>query len=438
MPIRQGSQVVKVFNSGLLVYLYDQANAATIRESGVNLIEPQGTAFGRLARTGTLVVYELPQDDPLHVDVCTGTPLTEGERSKLRWLAPQKAPLAVPSGALCIHSADSIPIGDDAPASKGAVATVPPGDYLLTLYRVNPDQLSVEGIRHRGPREVILLEPCPIDPESAPTAPLPFIAEAARAPWAGAWSVDGLRFLGQVVDGNGTLVTNLDREAAKRLGLAWGTALEVRAGRTTVTAIFLGDNGFDEYLLYRGESVKSPHPHLMGACWWNHENALTDVLVVRGETKFKLRPKTQVEVRVLPDPIDRRDESWVGNWSLAGTAVRGSVLHHYAVWGGPHCTFTLDASALEAIGASPGDLLVVRIGASEHRARWFEDEIAMRGAKSTRKSGELCAVLVPHWYRPDIALVTVRPVVDFMETPPDSFGFPVEIGMDVVVSRPGA
>src|SRR5262249_8691262 len=134
---------VEVYNDGLLVFLYDEVNGAAIRESGVDILTgfgddtPRDRRLKDLAAKGMLVAYELQQDDNVRAEVIVGRPLSREEMACCCWHLRQRTLLSLPSGRLCIESYNSLRIGPEEPGDEGAVVKVPPGDYLLTLHRID-------------------------------------------------------------------------------------------------------------------------------------------------------------------------------------------------------------------------------------------------------------------------------------------------------------
>jgi hypothetical protein len=168
MTIREGAQRVRIYNSGHLVFLYDEANRTAINEAAPEILygfrgeaDLNDEALQKLANEGTLVIYELRQDDELDVEIVLGEPLSVSELSVARWKFPQQARLAMPSGKLCIESYDSLLLGDDDPTDPGAVLDVPPGDYTLTLHRIAWGAMDRDDISdgYEGPYEIIMLTP---------------------------------------------------------------------------------------------------------------------------------------------------------------------------------------------------------------------------------------------------------------------------------------
>jgi hypothetical protein len=227
--IRPSARHVEVFNSGLEVWLYDEASADEIRATGLWTRLVGGKKVG-----GLLVGYSLWQDDELSIDVVVGEPLTGKELSKARWLEPQQAFLRLPSGALVIEANDSCRVSPEAAdiTDKGAVVKVPPGDYRLTLHRLDHESLDRDGIEWKGAQEVIVLTPGGTKKDDFPGL-IPF-EESADLGWVGKIEVSGATAKGLVWfdDYWDTYFANIDKAAARTLGLTPG-----RYFRTTVPAV---------------------------------------------------------------------------------------------------------------------------------------------------------------------------------------------------------
>jgi len=231
-PIREGAFAAKVFNSGLEVWLYDEANIPKLRESGAmaDLTDGSDAKLRAFIAEGLVVGYGLYQDDSLDVEVVVGPPLTEAELSRSAWLEPQTAFLRLPSGRLRVDSNDTTLIGaEEGGGDQGASISVPPGDYKVTLYRVDHEALDREERTWEGPQEVVVLTPGGT-PASAAKEILPF-EQRRDLSWVGKYEIQGKTFTGLAwfPDYWDTYRVNLDRAAAERLGLAPGHVV-----RTTV------------------------------------------------------------------------------------------------------------------------------------------------------------------------------------------------------------
>lgn len=206
--VRDGGTHLSVRNSGLEVWLYDDANREVIRDAGgaTKRRQVRGAArtvsieagFGGmpaklpdLTRQGLVLGYSLSQDDDLEIAVHVGHPLTEDEMSVARWLEPQTAFLQLPSGRLCVESNDASRIGPETPTEQGGVVTVPPGDYRVTLYRIDHEALDRERLTWRGPEAVIVLTPGGTTADAADFL-LPY-EDRRDTGWVGKYTVHGNR-----------------------------------------------------------------------------------------------------------------------------------------------------------------------------------------------------------------------------------------------------
>jgi hypothetical protein len=141
--VRPDSCVVRVYNEGLTGLLYDRDNEAALAEAepailfgcGEDLHDDEATMAA--LRSGRLLAFGMHGDDSIAMEVVTGDPLTPRELAGGRWLEAGPGYLDLPGGRLCIHSYNSLPIGDFAPeaADPGGFVDVPPGRYEVRLYR---------------------------------------------------------------------------------------------------------------------------------------------------------------------------------------------------------------------------------------------------------------------------------------------------------------
>src|SRR5262249_16122435 len=147
---------------------------------------------------------------------------------------PQKAFLKLPSGQLQVHTPNTLPIHDD-PTDPPGSATVPPGDYVVTLYRVHWDDLQNDGLTSsgedgtpqklwHGPQEGIALTP------AADAKPPRGIKSYLRFPqpdsavWKGKYEIDSTAFRGLAMTQYwwDNLHVNVDRAAQAAIGLEPG------------------------------------------------------------------------------------------------------------------------------------------------------------------------------------------------------------------------
>lgn len=155
------AQRVKVFNSGLEVWLYDPSFRAPLKASGAFETDAGEGVFEKAMRgfvqKGRIMAYSLMQDDSIDVAVSVRKPLAPAELGSIPWREPQVGFLRLPTGRLVIESNDSLTLRKLKPTDPGAEITVPPGDYLVTLYRVDWDALAEDEIEWDGPSEFITL-----------------------------------------------------------------------------------------------------------------------------------------------------------------------------------------------------------------------------------------------------------------------------------------
>lgn len=257
--IRKGTRKVEVENEGLVVFLYDESHAQRIEARNPSLLEGFGEddaddeVLLKLARQGTLVAYEKIQDDDLDIDVIVGRRLTRKELAQGLWLEPQEGFIRLPSGRLRIDSYNSLGIGPEEPDADGVVVEVKPGDYVVTLYRL--DLLALDDAD---------LDDADVDPEDLPdevivltdakkaNKPTPLRAmlrvpqETTDLPdWVGQYTIDGHTFRGLVrfdPDFDGFYLNlNPDAAAALDLRAEMRIELEVEGASRRYEAVYLGE-----------------------------------------------------------------------------------------------------------------------------------------------------------------------------------------------------
>jgi len=261
--VRDGGTHLSIRNSGLEVWLYDDANRGMIRDAAGVTGRPQvrgaartvsiDSGFGGmpanlpdLKRQGIGLGYSLSQDDDLEIAVHVGHPLTEPEMSVARWLEPQTAFLRLPSGRLCVESNDASRIGPEQPTETGGLVTVPPGDYRVTLYRIDHEALNRERLTWRGPEEVIVLTPGGTTADAADFL-LPF-QERRDTTWVGRYTVHGNRAEGLAWFGDywDTFVVNLDSPAVAKLSLVPGSYIRTHVATVGITLISAFARSWDD------------------------------------------------------------------------------------------------------------------------------------------------------------------------------------------------
>lgn len=238
--VRPGGKRLTVSNSGLEVWLYDDSRREAIRASGaMDFMGRPGVAtrYREVAQAGDVVGYRLEGDEDLDIEVHVGAPLTGKELSVARWLGPQHAFLRLPGGKLCVESNDACRIGPDVPAEKGATLKVPPGDYRLTLYRVDREALERGELTWAGPQEIIVLTPGGTAADAASDL-LP-VVERRDTSWVGQYRIEGRRAEALVWFGDrwDTFTVNLDPPAAAALQLTPGSFIRTHVPSAGITLL---------------------------------------------------------------------------------------------------------------------------------------------------------------------------------------------------------
>jgi hypothetical protein len=238
--LRAGGQRVDVENSGLEVWLYDEANREAIAKAGAPEEGAGGMPprFGQSAKKGLIVGYSMEGDGAVDPEIHVGKAFTEQELSAGRWLEPQTALLKIPSGVLCIESNDASRVGPEEPGAKGATVKVPPGDYRLTLIRADHEALDREGIEWKGPNEIVLLTPGGKASDAIDEL-LPF-ENRRDTSWVGKYTIAGTKaeVLAWFSDYWDTFFVNLDNAGCRKLGLTPGRHFRTtvpKAGLTMIT-----------------------------------------------------------------------------------------------------------------------------------------------------------------------------------------------------------
>jgi hypothetical protein len=385
--IRPDAQRVEVYNEGLCVYLHDVGHADRLRAmlaSGKygagspdqtfyeNLSDP---AFGAaVAAAGLAAAYELRQDDEVATEVAVGQPLTEAELAVARWWPPQRALLDLPTGQLRVDTPNTMPLDPDDQDNPGAVVTVPPGRYVLMVYRIDEDAMRRDEVKkYRGPEEFLLLVPAGEDGSVEGGSPiLPYPERPEDSSWVGAYTIDGKTFTCQLNfwDYWEWLRVNLDAAASQQLGLRCGSVLRLRAARMTIDAIFLGDWKREDYLLRYGQDrldkQLTGRPEAAIGGW----QALGDAAVL---SFFRFKA-----ARAVPE---KYHETWIPATgevlaedlrppeapAISSASVEDGVIHANIVVGAETTLIVnVDRGLLEALGAKEGELLKLTLAGGTH------------------------------------------------------------------------
>ncbi len=239
---RPSAQHLSIYNEGLCGYVHDEAHDDEIRAllgsdkygdlSNNTFYENLSIpAFGAIAsQRGLAFAFELQQDDGISLDVLVGPALTPEQLADAHWMQPQLTWLSLPSGRLRVDSPNTMPLDPEPGDDPGGVATVPPGDYEVRLYRMDWPAMHRAGRdeTYRGPDHILLLTPLDAPPSPLPTsAILPFPKTDFEVPTA--YTIDGPQFTAQVYSDFWwePLFLNLDQAAVKQLGLVPGQLFEV-------------------------------------------------------------------------------------------------------------------------------------------------------------------------------------------------------------------
>ena len=410
--IRDGAHRVEIYNEALRVYLYDACHReAIVAADGLALVDlvsvdaaSKDPRLASFARSGMLVFYELEQDDAIFVDVLVGSPPTSKELQLargLKWKKPQVARIVLPSGTLWIDSADSCRINpDEEPQERGGEVSVPPGEYVLTLHRVDWDRSNDdlwegddEDSYYRGPHEVITLTPVAEMkvPKRARWALT--LQDRVDMSWVGNYTIaDG------VFDGKVNFWSpweffkiNFDTAAFTRMDLAFGSLLQMHVALPPHRFViaFMGDEWKPSSLSTQAvlcgyDAVTLPlasEPEVAYAFFDTQrkdEMSRSDILMcmrVKAGTAIanaNLDRWKKARLELLPRRLERMDRSQFGNWTREGDAVHGKVLLRTP----RYLSGSFDAGALSAIDAKPGDTLVLQAGDVTRKVQLFTDSKA--------------------------------------------------------------
>lgn len=267
MAIRDTAVSVQLSNDGHFVYLYDAANRSkltALRAMDVVVAEDSASDAAKrraeLKQDALLVAYDAFTSGGLHCEVMVGKALTKKERDGRNWLKPQKTPISLPSGRLCVETGSSCGLRDDTPTDSGAIVEVSPGDYLLSLFRIDPfddsagfeDEDEDDGDGDGAPGEVIVLTP--LADVKAPKKWDPYLSARQALgdvpPELTSVRREGDVFHGAMFRDSGYNVTNLSLQAAHALDIHFGDLIEVTVGDVTQEALFaagLSINGIENY-----------------------------------------------------------------------------------------------------------------------------------------------------------------------------------------------
>jgi hypothetical protein len=265
-PRRVGRRV-EVYNEGLCVYLHDEGNADRLRKLIETKAEPDEDFYSNLstpafanavAAESLAIAYELQQDAEVDAEVIVGPVMTAEELSHARWLPVQRGKLSLPTGRLRIDTPNTMPLDPEEPGDSGAVIDVPPGNYAVSLYRVDWQECERESIKYKGPGEIIVLTPLEdAEPISDASPILVYPEPVEDLSWLGAHTLNGDSFDCQVNfwDYWEYIRINLNAEAVANLGVKCGSVLRLNAAGMTFDLIFLDDMSRESYLSRYGRAA---------------------------------------------------------------------------------------------------------------------------------------------------------------------------------------
>lgn len=379
--IRADSVLAKVYNDGLCVYIWDEGHAARIREMLANRKSYRGcspeksffenlasAAFGRAAaEAGLAAVYTLEQDDEVAVEVIVGPDLTADELAGACWLEPQRARLSLPTGRLRIDTPNTMPLDPDEKSDPGALVSVAPGDYVLTVYRVDWSEMKRRGCRRKMPSEVLLLTPSPQATRVATAGPvLPFTPRQEPAPGAPRIRANESGFACKVAflgywENYGL---NITRAAAAKLGLAPGHVLRFTVEKWTFDLLFLGSMTRTDFLRYYGcarleAATASAKEFAIGE--WSKLLGRTEGLICTRVQAKKCIPErlqdrwVEAKATVLPERWEMPQPAETAPAAVAGKTVRACVVLASA----EEVTLNVEPAHLAALGAETGALLTL-------------------------------------------------------------------------------
>lgn len=248
MAIRENSTVVDIYNDGTIVYLYDEGhrdrlhtmNAPTL-VTGVDEREDADVLRIQVVEEKLMAAYELLEDHGLLVEVSVGKALSAREKKGRKWMRVQKTLIDLPSGRLRVESANSCSIQAGKPNDEGATVNIAPGEYLLSLFRVDPDEDDDED-EETDLSEVVVLTP--IADTKPPKKWDPYLS------WEQASGVAPLRlvaprvengiFHGSVLRERDLTITNLRAQTLRGMGVRFGDQLEIAFGGEVFRTLFSG------------------------------------------------------------------------------------------------------------------------------------------------------------------------------------------------------
>ncbi|MCC6155957.1 MAG: hypothetical protein IT367_19475, partial [Candidatus Hydrogenedentes bacterium] len=323
-------------------------------------------ALKEVVERGLLVTYFLRQDDPIVVDVCVGPPLTKDEIKNcgVPLMKPTQTIISIPSGRLRIDTPNTFRLNADAQANaeeyvkahgkqpndddlesfgledKSGEVTVPPGDYVLTLYRVDFDKFDDDDDEDDetgfdGPGELVLLTPAKkIErPKRIPRV-LEYGAGYQRVFGLRAWKMVDGTFHGLMIGG---FASNFSWQHAEKLGLRRGQRIVLTHEGKPHDAIYLAGieprSNPDLASMVLGnalDKVVQAHPGLLTAAIHTESILKTPLMWIQTteEGKYLSADRgTPLIVEATKDFfIPPPDDKEVSQGSFSGGVITGQVL----------------------------------------------------------------------------------------------------------------
>ena len=378
---------ITTYNEGLIVYLYDDSlldKLAYYKDLPALLESHKGTRFRRVSQSGTIVAYELRQDDSLSIMVKTGLPLTKEEMEEICALPPLTAYLRIPSGRLAVECANSFRLDPDCegePPEEGAVVEVPPGEYIVHIYHIDLSLLpSNESGNYRGPLQYIVLTPAePTDFPSMKNAWLPYKVKKKSTKkkkfdlsWVGQYTiVDGV-FNGQFVKCHNINdpCINLGRSAELKMGLRLGAGILVEYENVKMNMVFMSRLDRIDYEMFYGTEARKKIEHISKVRIYRdidgEEKLLSSHLVGKDQYNFlKGIPKEGTPVKITvtsPPDIPIMDLSMLEKWSVNDGIISGEILKITSM----SVAVNIPPEAFEKINAVEGERFLFELGKTKH------------------------------------------------------------------------
>lgn len=330
--------------------------------------------------SGTIVAYELMQDDSLSIVVKTGLPFTKEEMEEICVHPPLTAYLRIPSGKLAVECADSFRLDPDfegEPPEEGAAVEVPPGAYIVNIYHVDIPELPSEKIgNYQGPFQYIILTPA--SPTEFPTeknAYIPYKVKKKAAgkkkydlSWVGQYTVENGVFTGQFVkcrDINDPCI-NLDRNAELKMGLRLGTGILLEFNNLKMNAIFMSRLDRIDYEMFYGTEARKKIEHISKLRIYRDgdgkEKLLSSHLVGKDQYNFlKGIPKDGTPIKITvtsPPDIPIMDLSLLENWSVNDGIISGEILTITSMF----VSVNIPPEAFDRINAAEGERFLLELG----------------------------------------------------------------------------